>query len=454
MEVVETEKAKSDDLTARSLEDQMTAVIIDDEASICSTLAGILEDESFDVSTALTSSEGLALVESLKPNLVFLDVWMPESDGIETLQQIKKISPSTQVVMISGHATISTALDATKLGAFDFLEKPLSLESVVSCSWRALENQSGVITSERPADFRLVHPGIQTTFAKGKDLGQRTLKESVVLYGQCLHSGQKSGLVLEPLPANSGIHFARMGRPNPVPAYTDFVESTDLATTLRSGEVTAATIEHLMAALHARSISNLLIKCNGEVPIFDGSAAEFCKVIDNVGVVEQEGSWHEIAVTKTITFKPERAVRTSGSEDRAQEEITIEPYDGFAVSYELNYPKPVGRQLFEFEFSGWESFCAEVAPARTFGMVKDVERMQRAGLAAGGRLSNFILIGADGVVNTELRFADELARHKTLDIIGDIFLAGRPIRGKIKARMTGHADNIELLRKIIAESAT
>lgn len=447
------ELAQSDQERIKFAEGQMTVVIIDDEASICSTLAGILEDESFDVSTALTSSEGLALVESLRPNLVFLDVWMPESDGIETLQQIKKISPETQVVMISGHATISTALEATKLGAFDFLEKPLSLESVVSCSWRALEKQTGVQSSERPSDFRLVHPGICTDFAKGRDLGQRTLKESVVLYGQCLHSGQKSGLVLEPLPANSGIHFARMGRPNPIPAYADFVESTDLATTLRSGEVSAATIEHLMAALHARSISNLLIKCNGEVPIFDGSAAEFCRVIDNVGVVEQEGSWFEIAVNKKITFKPDRAVRSSGSEDRAQEEISIEPYDGFAVTYELNYPKPVGRQLFEYECRDWESFSREVAPARTFGFLRDVERMQRAGLAAGGRLNNFILIGDDGVVNTELRFADELARHKVLDIIGDIFLCGRPLRGKITARMTGHADNIQLLRKIIAESS-
>jgi UDP-3-O-acyl-N-acetylglucosamine deacetylase len=106
----------------------------------------------------------------------------------------------------------------------------------------------------------------------------------------------------------------------------------------------------------------------------------------------------------------------------------------------------VGEQEFHFKFDGPESFLKDIAPARTFGFMKDIEALQKAGLAAGGRLDNFILIGEDQVINTDLRFPDELSRHKILDIIGDLFLIGRPLRAKITARMTGHFDNIEVLK--------
>ena len=120
------------------------------------------------------------------------------------------------------------------------------------------------------------------------------------------------------------------------------------------------------------------------------------------------------------------------------------------IRYELLYPAPIGEQTYEFTLDSIESYKREIAPARTFGFMKDIERLQKAGLAAGGRLDNFILIGQEKVVNTELRFADELVRHKILDCIGDLFLIGRPLRGKVTARMTGHSDNIELLRAINA----
>ena len=116
--------------------------------------------------------------------------------------------------------------------------------------------------------------------------------------------------------------------------------------------------------------------------------------------------------------------------------------------YELNYPQPVGSQRVEFKMNGVDTFKEEIAPARTFGFLKDIERLQKAGLAAGGRLDNFILIGNDEIINTELRFPDELARHKILDILGDLSLIGRPLSGTITARMTGHSDNIGLLRLI------
>ncbi|MCL4145081.1 UNVERIFIED_CONTAM: hypothetical protein GTU68_029610 [Idotea baltica] len=280
----------------------------------------------------------------------------------------------------------------------------------------------------------------------GRNIGQRTLKDSVVLYGHCLHSGMKSGLVLQPLPANSGIHFAQMGGPRTVPAYISHVNSTTLATTLRAEAVSVSTIEHLMSALHAYGISNLLIKCNGEVPVFDGSSLEFCNSIESVGIEEQGGDWFELAVDEPITF-----VNEQGDQ---RERITLEPADELSVHYTLQYPAPVGLQVFEYTHTGVQSFRDEIAPARTFGFISDVERMQRAGLAAGGRLNNFILIGNEGIVNTDLRFPEELVRHKILDAIGDLFLIGRPLRCRITAHMTGHSDNANLLRMVADKMKT
>ena len=274
---------------------------------------------------------------------------------------------------------------------------------------------------------------------RGARVVQRTLAGSAVLYGQGLHSGKKSGLALEPLPAGSGIHFVGVSGHSAVPAHLDFVESTGWATTIRLGLTQAGTIEHLLSALSAYGISNLLVKCNGEVPVMDGSAQEFCTLIDATGVEEQEGEWYEIAISKTIRVGKER------------EFLQVEPADRFSVDYTLDYPAPVGRQNFIFELNSPQAYRREIAPARTFGMARDIGMLQKQGLALGGRFDNFVLMGAEGPVNTELRFADELVRHKILDVIGDLYLLGRPIRGKVTARMTGHSDNIALLRAIKAE---
>lgn len=442
-------------------------LVVDDEAAICSTLAGVLEDEGFTAVCAHSGDEALEKVEMFRPEVVFLDIWMPGRDGIETLEKIKSVSPRTEVVMMSGHATISNALESSRRGAFDFIEKPLDIESVVLSANRAMERWAKeslalqeatsthvVATPQDTAKVStplLSHIGMTSRKLSGKNLGQRTLKRGTILYGHSLHSGQKSGLVLEPLPPNSGIHFAKIGHARTVPAFVDNVESTGFATTIRSGSAVAATIEHLMAALHAYRISNLLIKCNEEVPIFDGSAAQFCKTIEEVGIEEQPGEWFEIAVDSPMILSGSGLKKPSDireSETQAKEQIRIEPSDRLRIRYELDYPAPVGRQHYEFTFNGPESFREEIAPARTFGFMKDIERLQKAGLAAGGRLDNFILIGTDRVINTELRFVDELARHKILDILGDVFLLGRPLRATIHARMTGHSDNISLIKAL------
>ena len=131
---------------------------------------------------------------------------------------------------------------------------------------------------------------------------------------------------------------------------------------------------------------------------------------------------------------------------RRQASSAIEPSDGFAVSYLLRYPPPIGEQRCEFTLTSSSAYEREIAPARTFGFMKDLKMMSELGLGTGGRLDNCILVGENGVVNTTLRFPDEFARHKILDIIGDLYLLGHPIRGFVTARLTGHSDNIALLR--------
>jgi len=231
--------------------------------------------------------------------------------------------------------------------------------------------------------------------------------------------------------------FTSLSSDETVPARLDWVDSTGYATTLHKEGVTAKTIEHLLATLHAYRITNLLVKMQGEIPIMDGSAGEFCELIESAGVMEQGGTVEEIVVNRRI------AVGKEGGES-----IAIEPADCFAIDYTLLYPHPVGLQRYTYIHHGPESFRQEIAPARTFGFLRDMKQLATMGLASGGRLDNCILIDDEKVVNTTLRFPDEFARHKILDIMGDTYLLGRPLRGLITARMTGHSDNIALMRAL------
>ena len=432
-----------------SLQDELV-LVVDDEASIRRSLLGILKDEGL---AGIEAADGVSAISMLiqhKPSLVLLDIWMPGIDGLETLKKIKEISPGTPVVMISGHAAISTAVAATRFGAADFLEKPLGLSNTIEVVRRVLE-QSRNSQAASGATWETIEPstvgplrqslqlnpivfGNQTL--RGTARPQRTIAHAAILYGQGLHSGRKSGLILEPLPANSGIHFVGVSEATTVPAHVDFVESTGFATTVRVGQTQAGTIEHLMSALCAYGISNLLIKCNSEVPVMDGSALEFCKLFDNVGLTEQDGEWYEIAIPETVHI------------GNGKEWIRIEPADTFSIDYTLRYPEPVGEQHFTFSLNDPESYRTEIAPSRTFSFVKDVGHLQKQGLALGGRFDNFLLIGTEGAINDSWRFPNEPVRHKILDAIGDLYLLGRPLRGKITACMTGHSDNIALLKKV------
>ena len=140
-------------------------------------------------------------------------------------------------------------------------------------------------------------------------------------------------------------------------------------------------------------------------------------------------------------------MRIDAGDDRS---IVVRPHDGLRITYELVYPEPVGAQTYVFDLTGPEAFKREIAPARTFGFVEEIRALEAAGLGQGGQLGNFILIGEGGIVNTELRFPEELARHKILDILGDLYLLGMPLRADVHARKTGHTQNVELVKRLRA----
>lgn len=689
-------------------------IVVDDEENIRSTLHEILSDEGYEVSCAADGETALRTLKSEAADLVLLDVWMPGIDGMQTLKILKDIDPETEVVMMSGHGAIETAVKATKFGAFDFIEKPFSLDSILRTVAKALKSRrarmakghtpalgdtiildrrlrgsskiakkihqmilnlaisdtAAVICGEsgigKKFVARLIHnisgrrekPFIEiscdgskeisfinslldvkgskasrpiakfdlskggtvffdkidglppklleklflqvkkgrfslsgerkrgdinvrfmasisfagngdknhkTSIAKLKKLfdgnvvelaplrnrkedipdfieqfvdqfsdeygkhiesvskealkalvkapwpgnvrqlknligqavmacdgptlkkrhlppggpdgasgmaganlddatgariedlpltkrshhkkrvsrkkgaTQKTLKNSVVLVGQGLHSGIKTGMILSPLPPGSGIIFGDISTGHLVPALLENVRNTDYATTLSDGHVAIKTIEHILSAVHSYGITNLLIKIGDEAPIMDGSALDFCQLIENSGIEEQNEAIEEIVIDKKLSV---------GDPDEGPY-LSVEPAGTFSIHYFLDYPPPIGKQEHKYVFKSSDHYKQSIAPARTFAFVKDIKKLEEAGLGGGGKLSNIILIDGEKVVNTPLRFPDEPARHKILDIIGDLYLLGRPIKGRFKARKSGHTQNIEIVRKIL-----
>ncbi|MBI3580668.1 MAG: UDP-3-O-[3-hydroxymyristoyl] N-acetylglucosamine deacetylase [Nitrospinae bacterium] len=657
-------------------------LVVDDEINILNSLSGILADEGYSVSTAQNGDDALRVLQEQPCDLVLLDIWLPgRRDGLQTLKEIRRRHSAPEVVMISGHGTIDTAVRATKLGAFHFLEKPLSLSGMLETIEAALRHGaerrkeegegdgsdsftyltgcpamekakaalieaakgSGPVLiagpqgsgkeysarflhakSPRKADTfikvvcrRLTRAGFDGLFGTpdedpgregsrfsklsgtvflenpnlletalqdrlsalvsarsakkafvaavtlppegsapnmsqnlAKCLGdapislpplrergdgitdlinnflveasgdfgktgirlsrramekmrghawpgnvkelkaivenaviscpsaqieeddlhfedaaarrsaaareavpqgspggstaripQKTVGKSVVLCGLGLHSGIKTGVIIAPLPPNSGIIFGDIATGRQVRAVVDFVESTEYATKLTHGSISVRTIEHIMATLNIYGITNALIKVGEEVPIMDGSAIQLCDLIESAGVAEQSGDVEPIVLREPILV---------GNMDKKY--VLAEPCDRLVVEYRLDYPPPVGKQTAVYDAaSGAEGFRANIAPARTFGFVEQIKKFEGKGFAEGGKLSNFILIDDERVINTTLRFENEFACHKALDLLGDIYLLGRPLFAKITASMSGHTENIQLARRIAAE---
>lgn len=271
---------------------------------------------------------------------------------------------------------------------------------------------------------------------------QRTLAEKVSCTGLGLHTGAPVRLKLHPARVDAGIRFVRRGAQatHEIVANPHAVSATSFATTLGHGDASVSTVEHLLAALYAMGVSNATIEVDGpEVPVMDGSAASFVHLIKSAGVYEQHEPQPAIRIDKTIEWS---------DGDRC---ISISPARHFQISYAIDFAHPViGAQHFELDRLKPTSFEEEVARARTFGFLEDVNAMRRAGLARGGSLANTVVLDAAKVMNPGgLRFRDEFVRHKVLDLIGDLSLLGKPIHGHVRVSRGGHATHHELVLEIL-----
>lgn len=272
---------------------------------------------------------------------------------------------------------------------------------------------------------------------------QHTLENAVACTGVGLHTGKPVKMTLRPAAADTGIVFKRLdvaARTAVVPARYDLVTHTELGTTLTNEHgVSVSTVEHLMAALWGMGVDNAVIELDGpEVPIMDGSSEPFVFLIECARMAEQTAQREFIEVSKPLM------VREGGSS------LMIEPAEGFSVAIDIDFPHAlIAHQSATYDFTE-TSFKQILSRARTFGFEKDVEALRAKGLALGGSLENAIVLGDKRIVNEEgLRYADEFVRHKALDLVGDLFLAGARIKGHITAQRPGHKINNKLLRQLL-----
>jgi UDP-3-O-[3-hydroxymyristoyl] N-acetylglucosamine deacetylase len=278
---------------------------------------------------------------------------------------------------------------------------------------------------------------------------QTTLRAPVTLTGIGVHSGDDVRLVLHPAEPDHGVVFLRAGLPNGRDRLIDAshvaVTATELCTVIGERESGAvATIEHLMSALYGLGVDNVLVEIDGtEVPILDGSAAPFVLAIESVGITSVEAPRRYIRVKRTVRVEQGNAFSELRPNDR-----------GFRLDVEIDFPcSIIGRQRKVYELSP-SSYRREISRARTFGFMRDVERLWKAGFALGASLENTVAVGEDAVINPEgLRYADEFVRHKTLDAIGDLALAGMPLLATYRSYCGGHRLNFAVLEALFSDRA-
>ncbi|HWM61981.1 MAG TPA: UDP-3-O-acyl-N-acetylglucosamine deacetylase [Rhizomicrobium sp.] len=268
---------------------------------------------------------------------------------------------------------------------------------------------------------------------------RRTLAHPVTASGTALHSGVPVTMTLSPAAGGSGIVFRRTDLNADIPARYDLVSETRLGTVIGSGSAKVGVVEHLMAAAAGLEIDDLLVSLDGpEPPILDGDALSYLTLLESGGTAEQAQTRLAIKLRKPVTVE--------SGEARA----SLLPDDALSYSYELSFPV-IGEQYYAFAFSR-AGFKAEIAPARTFGFLSELEALNKMDLAKGASLANTLALDASGVVNHERqRFADEFVRHKILDAIGDMALAGAPLIARFEGRKSGHTTNNALLRALFAD---
>jgi UDP-3-O-[3-hydroxymyristoyl] N-acetylglucosamine deacetylase len=280
-------------------------------------------------------------------------------------------------------------------------------------------------------------------------LVQRTLASAIHCTGTGLHSGRRVRLAMAPADPGSGIVFRRTDTGIGIPARHDHVRDTTLCTVIGLSDdpgMRIGTIEHLMAALSAAGIDNAIVSVDGpEVPALDGSAAAFTFLIGCAGTRDQEAPLSVIEVLRPVRVEDgEAKAALLPAQPRGAAQLTLSMEIAFASA-------AIGHQALSVALTG-DIFARAIAPARTFGFAEDLQRLRAAGLARGGSLDNAVAISGDRVLNREgLRFPDEFVRHKLLDAIGDLALAGLPIRGRFVGHRSGHRTNNALLRALFAD---
>jgi UDP-3-O-[3-hydroxymyristoyl] N-acetylglucosamine deacetylase len=274
---------------------------------------------------------------------------------------------------------------------------------------------------------------------------QKTLKSAIHCRGVALHSGTRVAMTLHPAAPDTGILFRRTDRAGAeIRAHWQNAVEQPLCTRLDNGEgLSIATIEHLMAALAGLEVDNAIIEIDGpEVPVMDGSAAPFVFLIECAGVIEQDTPRRVIKVLKPVSVS------------EAGKSASLAPDDGFSMSFAIDFASgAISRQDITIAVDP-ESFKTDISRARTFGFLHELDQMRAAGLARGGSLDNAVVINGDQVLNREgLRYVDEFVRHKVLDALGDLYLAGAPIIGHFRGERSGHSLNRRLLETLFADSS-
>ncbi len=269
---------------------------------------------------------------------------------------------------------------------------------------------------------------------------QHTLKKTVSFKGIGLHSGSPVNLTVRPATANHGIRFKRSDSNHSMPALCDRIVDTSLATTIAENDMLFSTTEHLLGALTGLGIDNALVELNAtELPIMDGSAESFVNDLQKVRRKTQNSKRQFIKITKKIQY-------TDG--DKL---VRVLPHEGLRLTCKIDFKHNlIQNQSYSIEVSP-ETFSKEIASARTFGFLDQVEKLQQSGYALGGSLDNAVVVDQNGVMNEGgLRFEDEFARHKVLDLLGDITLLGCPVLGHIIANKSGHGQHFGLMREILS----